>query len=118
MSYTQLFAEHRKSWLSIDAQLLEVSGLIERFREAVSRLNAGSAMLKEMEQYEQFLHSPANGKTPDGRSPHGRSLLPDIPVLNWPGKPSGWEITRPLTPAEIDSLRRLIETQLQPPPNQ
>jgi hypothetical protein len=70
-------------------------------------------MLKEMEPYEQFLHSPANGKTPDGRS-----LLPDIPVLNWPGKPSGLEITRPLTPAEIDSLRRLIETQLQPPPNQ
>ncbi len=106
MNYTQLFAEHRKSWLSIDAQLLEVSGLIERFREAVSRINAGSSMLKEMEQYEQFLHPPANGK----------ALLPEIPILNWPGKPNGLDLTRPLTPAEIDSLRQLIENQLQSPP--
>ncbi len=103
MSYTQLFAEHRKSWLSIDAQLLEVSGLIERFRDAVSRINAGSAMLKEMEMYEQFLHSAANGK----------NLLPEIPVLNWPGKPGGVDIIRPLTPVEIDSLRRVIEQQMQ-----
>lgn len=112
MNYTQLFAEHRKSWLAIDAQLLEVSGLIERFREAVSRLNAGSASLKEMETHEQFLHA-ANGKNPGGRS-----LLPEIPVLNWPGKPGDAEITKPLTPAEIDSLRRLIEQQMQSPPNQ
>lgn len=112
MNYTQLFAEQRKSWLSLDAQLLEVSGLIERFRDAVSRLNAGSARLQEMEQYEQFLQSSTNGKTPDGSS-----LLPEIPALNWPGKPSGLDLSRPLTPAEIDSLRRLLEQQMQAPPH-
>ncbi len=101
MEYTRLFAEHRKSWLAIDAQLLEVSGLIERFREAVARINAGSAGLKDMEQYEQLLHDAANGK----------SLLPEIPVLNWPGKPGGLEITRPLSPAEIDSLEAVIRKQ-------
>jgi hypothetical protein len=101
MEYTQLFAEHRKSWLGIDAQLLEVSGLIERFREAVAKINAGSAVLKDMEQYEQLLHDASNGK----------SLLPEIPVLNWPGKPGALEITRPLSPAEIDSLEAVISKQ-------
>jgi hypothetical protein len=106
MEYTQLFAEHRKSWLTIDAQLLEVSGLIERFRDAVAKINAGSAILKDMEQYEQLLQTFSNGKSPDGHS-----LLPEIPVLNWPGKPGGLEITRPLSPAEIDSLEAVISKQ-------
>ena len=105
MGYTQLFAEQRQSWLSLDAQLLEVSGLIERFRDAVARLNAGSTRLKEMETHEQFLHA----------APDGKNLLPAIPVLNWPGKPGGAEITRPLTAAEIDSLRRELERDLQKP---
>ncbi|MDZ7344431.1 MAG: hypothetical protein ONA90_07935 [candidate division KSB1 bacterium] len=110
MAYTQLFSEYRKNWLSIDAQLLEVSSLVERFRDAVMQINLGSAMLKEMEQYEQLLHAPANGKSPDGRS-----LLPEIPLLNWPGKPAGPEPTRALAPAEADSLEQLLQRDLPPP---
>lgn len=101
MEYTRLFAEHRKSWLAIDAQLLEVSGLIERFRDAVAKINAGSAALKEMEQFLSWLAAGTNG----------RSLLPEVPALNWPGKPAGLEITRPLSPAEIDSLEAIISKQ-------
>jgi hypothetical protein len=59
-----------------------------------------------MEQYEQLLHDAANGK-----SPGGRSLLPEIPALNWPGKPGVLDITRPLSPAEIDSLEAVISKQ-------
>jgi hypothetical protein len=106
MAYTQLFAEHRKNWLAIDAQLLEVSGLIERFRGAVAQINAGSAVLKEMEQFlQQVLVSSSNG----------RSLLPEIPALEWPGKPADAEADRALSTAEIDSLERLIEEQMQKP---
>ncbi len=105
IAYTQLFAEHRKTWLTIDAQLLEVSGLIERFREAVNRINASSAMLKEMEQFERFLNPSANGKV----------MLPEIPALNWPGKPATIETGQALSAAEIDSLERLLEDQLQKP---
>jgi hypothetical protein len=107
MAYTQLYGEYRKNWLAIDAQLLEVSGLVERFRGAVEQINAGSAMLKEMEAFELHLQTP--------RRANGQPLLPEIPLLNWPGKPASLDPARVLTPAEIDSLERLLQRDLQKP---
>jgi hypothetical protein len=105
MTYTRMFADYRKNRLAIDAQLLEVSGLVERFREAVQRMNASSGLLQEMERLGQQLHP-----TPDSRR-----LLPEIPGLKWPGHPGGDEAARELSPAEIDSLERLLRHDLQKP---
>lgn len=105
MAYTRLFVDYRKNWLAIDAQLLEVSGLVDRFREAVQRMNASSGLLQEMESLGRWLHP-----TPDGRL-----LLPEIPGLKWPGHPGGDDVATELSPAEIDSLERLLKQELQPP---
>lgn len=101
MAYTRLFADYRRNWLAIDAQLLEVTGLVERFREAVSRMNASSGLLEQMEGYARVLHPEQNG----------RLVLPEIPALKWPGHSQGITLDRELSSAEIDSL----ETELKKP---
>jgi hypothetical protein len=101
MAYTRLFADYRKKRLATGAQLLEVSGLIDRFREAVQRMNASSGLLLEMERLGQSLHPTTDG----------RMLLPEIPGLKWPGHPGGEEAAAELSPAEIDSLERALKKQ-------
>jgi hypothetical protein len=109
MAYTRLFADYRKNWLGIDAQLLEVSGLVDRFREAVQRMNASSGQLQELERLGKWLQP-----TPDGRPTGGALLLPEIPGLKWPGHPGGEEAATELSPAEIDSLERLLRRDVKP----
>lgn len=99
MAYTRLFADYRKNWLAVDAQLLEVTGLVERFRDAVQRMNASGGLLQQMDDLGKILHPETNG----------RLLLPDVPALQWPGQPLDKLDDRELSAAEIDSLERELK---------
>lgn len=103
MAYINLYAEHRKNRLAIDARLVEVTGLIDRFREIITQINGSSELLRDVERFERQLRPADNAA----------SSLPTIPPLKWPGQPETSSGKKMLTPTDADSLRRLIEAQLQ-----
>lgn len=86
IAYTRLIVDYRKNCLAITARLLEASGLVDRFRDAVQRMNGGSSLLLEMEPMTLPI-LPA----PDGR-----------PGLKWPEAATGF------APAEADLLEPLL----------
>lgn len=86
IAYTRLIVDYRKNWLAITARLLEASGLVDRFRDAVQRMNGSSSLLLEMEPMALPLLP-----SPDGR-----------PGLKWP------EAATEFSPAEADPLEQLI----------
>jgi hypothetical protein len=87
LAYTRLIVDYRKNWLALTARLLEVSGVVDRFRDTVQRLNGGSSLLLEMEP----MLAPPLLAPPDSR-----------PGLKWP------EATPQFSPAEADPLEQLI----------
>lgn len=102
LDYIGLYAEYRKKWLQIDKKLVEVSGLADRFRQVVEKMNKNSRLLRDVEQFDQQLMAGQNGRT----------ILPAIPPMQWPGRPASPATVHLLSPAQIDSMRRALQTQL------
>ena len=102
MIYLQLYSDYRKSQLNIDAQLIEVYGSVERFREAVDQINESNEALSEIERFQKLLE-------PDKESDFS---LPEVPPVRWRGGLNERVRNRALTPAEIDSLKNALEQEL------
>lgn len=102
MDYISVYADWRKNWLTLDARLLEVSGLVDRFRDVVKKINNSNKLLKDIEQYELPISADSNGN----------SLLPEMPTLHWPGQPPLPDRNHVMTPAEIDSIQRVLQQEI------
>jgi hypothetical protein len=87
IAYTRLIVDYRKNWLALTARLLEVSGVVDRFRDAVQRVNGGGSLLLEMEP----MLAPPLLSAPDSR-----------PGLKWP------EAAPQFSAAEVDPHEQLI----------
>jgi hypothetical protein len=103
MVYMQLYARHRQKWLDVDSRLVEISGMVQRFRDMVGRLNADREFTEEIEDFEKQLRMPPDTLTP----------LLELPPLQWQGRPDVEINTTPLTAAQIDSFRKAIQRDLE-----
>lgn len=102
IAFISLYASYRRKWLDIDARVLEVSGMLERFSEMVDQLNNTGALSREVEDFERELRAGSDTLT--------RFL--ELPSLNWPGRPATNGGMTPLTQAQIDSMRKALQLEL------
>ena len=86
IAYTRLILDYRKNWLAITTRLLEVSGMVDRFRDTVQRMNGANSLLLEMEPMTLALPAATEAR----------------PGLKWS------EPATSFAPAEADSLEQLI----------
>ena len=103
IEYIRLYASYRRQWLDIDARVLEVSGMVERFSEMVQQLNASGELAQAVEDFEHELRA----------SPDTLARFLELPPLNWPGRPATNGKTTPFTKTEIDSLRKALQQELE-----